>query len=215
MTKVDADAAFLTEARSKDSEVVGGQYDTWAEKYSKDVFLWDYRVPGDTVTELQALHSDFSGIQLLDAGCGDGLMADFFRPLSMKKVVGIDLSDGMLEIAKSRKFYDELKQQDLSKSLDFETESFDVVACLGVTSYLDPKGTPVISEFVRLCKSGGHVIITVRSDLTDTEGWIERFNEVEADGKMKKLKESRGRPYLPKHPDLGSETYDMFVFQKS
>jgi ubiquinone/menaquinone biosynthesis C-methylase UbiE len=78
-------------------------------------------------------------VRILDAACGDGLMAKLLREAlgSSVELVGADLSASGLELA--REHYDETIEGDLSKagSLDsLEPDSFDVVISLETLEHL-------------------------------------------------------------------------------
>ena len=90
--------------------------------------------------------------------------AEFARALAphVATVVGLDATEAMLE--KGRKFVAKagLENVELRKGvvqdLPFDDESFDIVSSrYAFHHFADPK--PVISEMVRVCKTGGHIII--------------------------------------------------------
>lgn len=55
--------------------------------------------------------------------------------LGAKNIVGLDISEGMLEVAKKTGAYDNLKITDLTKKLDFENEEFDALTCCGTFTH--------------------------------------------------------------------------------
>jgi predicted TPR repeat methyltransferase len=66
-------------------------------------------------------------LDILDAGCGTGLLAPYLRPCA-RRLVGVDLSTRMLEKAAARGTYDELVAAELCAYLLSCPSAFDVVA---------------------------------------------------------------------------------------
>ena len=72
---------------------------------------------------------------VIDLGCGTGLCGPLFRGLA-QRLVGVDLSAGMLEKAKERKVYDELETGELTTTLEANPASFDLVIAADVFIYV-------------------------------------------------------------------------------
>jgi demethylmenaquinone methyltransferase/2-methoxy-6-polyprenyl-1,4-benzoquinol methylase len=100
---------------------------------------------------------------ILDVATGTGDMSILASRLNTTTIVGIDISSEMLEIQKkkleSKKLNEKITLQVAdAENLPFEKESFDVImTAFGVRNFenLD-KG---LSEFYRVLKYGGHVVI--------------------------------------------------------
>ena len=100
---------------------------------------------------------------ILDIATGTGDFALAALKLKPEQVIGVDISDGMLEVGKEkmkRKGVDniiELKNGD-SESLPFESDSFDALTVgFGVRNYEDlEKG---LAEMLRILKPGGEAVI--------------------------------------------------------
>lgn len=68
-------------------------------------------------------------LTILDAGCGTGLCGALLRPFAAR-LVGVDLSAGMLKEAAKRELYDELIEAELGAYMAAHPFTFDViVAC--------------------------------------------------------------------------------------
>lgn len=95
--------------------------------------------------------------KMLDLGCGTGKLAEKLINLGYK-VVGIDQSEGMLEIAKKRGI--EIYSAN-SENLPFLDEEFDGVYSIAVFHHLytKEKVAKTISEMIRVTKSGGIILI--------------------------------------------------------
>ena len=99
--------------------------------------------------------------QALDIATGTGEFARALAP-HVAKVIGLDATDAMM--AQGKKFIEEAGienirfQKGIVQELPFEDESFDIVSSrYAFHHFADPK--PVISEMIRVCKTGGHAII--------------------------------------------------------
>ena len=97
----------------------------------------------------------------LDIATGTGEFARALAP-HVATVIGLDATDAMME--QGQKFIEQTGienitfQKGVVEDLPFEDETFDIVSSrYAFHHFADPK--PVISEMVRVCKTGGHVII--------------------------------------------------------
>jgi len=106
---------------------------------------------------------------LLDVATGTGDFAiGAFQLLKTEKIIGIDISEGMLEVGRKKiEQYSLQKQIELqtgdSMNLHFESQTFDAVTvAFGVRNYENlQKG---ISEMCRVLKPGGHLVILEMSE---------------------------------------------------
>ncbi|MBT3351712.1 MAG: tetratricopeptide repeat protein [Nitrospinaceae bacterium] len=74
-------------------------------------------------------------LRILDLGCGTGLCGLLFRDMA-ETLIGVDLSPGMLAKAREKNVYDSLIEGDLSKALEAESESLDLVIAADVFIYV-------------------------------------------------------------------------------
>ena len=79
-------------------------------------------------------------LDILDLGCGTGLCAELFKPLA-KKIVGVDLSSNMLQVAKEKYLYDELVLADANEFLQTRDEQFDLIILGDVLVYMGDVAT--------------------------------------------------------------------------
>jgi predicted TPR repeat methyltransferase len=102
-------------------------FDKFAESFESTLLSLGYRVPELLIAQIgNALGTDVSPLRILDAGCGTGLAAPLLKPLA-SKLVGVDLSNGMLDKARERKLYDELVRAELCAFMASRPAAFDVV----------------------------------------------------------------------------------------
>ncbi|KAJ4302660.1 hypothetical protein N0V90_001549 [Kalmusia sp. IMI 367209] len=163
-------------------------YDEWASSYDKDLVQpdQDYVAPtlaAATVAKYLGPDTPLSSVKILDAGCGTGLVGAALAKLGAKDISGIDLSPGMLKVASQTKAYTALDTTDLSKPLEEESESFDVVTCIGTLTHAHV-GPEVLSEFVRVVKKQGWIVATVLDDIWEPIGYRAEVDKLIAEKKV-------------------------------
>ena len=107
------------------------------------------------------------------------------------EIFGADLSPDMLEIAKSKNVYAELKIANLKEQLPYQKESFDSIVCGGVfvQGHCGPECLP---HLMRVLKKGGLFIASVRNEFfrETKEEWVKQVQECPCE-----LKEQAEMPY--------------------
>ena len=99
--------------------------------------------------------------EVLDVGCGIGVGPAYVAKTFGCRVVGVDLSERMIDWARRRVRQErvealvELRTADVL-ALPFPDGRFDVVLCESVLAFVEDK-TRAIGECVRVTKPGGHV----------------------------------------------------------
>jgi SAM-dependent methyltransferase len=99
-----------------------------------------------------------SGTRVLDVACGPGHIAAEAAAKGAVPV-GLDLSEGMVALARARYVEIEFQQGDAER-LPFADASFDAVVAGFVVNHL-PRPERALAEFVRVVRSGGRVAVTV------------------------------------------------------
>lgn len=103
--------------------------------------------------EVDALASYVRDREVLECGCGTGLILDRVHKLA-RRAVGIDLSDGMLAHAKRRGL--DVQRASITE-LPFADASFDVAYSFKVLAHIEQIET-AMREMARVVRPGGHVI---------------------------------------------------------
>ncbi|KAF4974340.1 hypothetical protein FZEAL_8738 [Fusarium zealandicum] len=166
-------------------------YDEWAKTYNQEITDkdQDYVAPATAASYVpRALGTASIGknIEILDAGCGTGLVGSFLARFGAQKVDGIDLSPGMLDEARKTGAYRSLDVTDLSRPLVTKDASYDVVTCVGTLTRAHV-GPEAISEFVRVVKPGGHIVATIHGDIWQSGGYEDHVKKIAEQGKIKVL----------------------------
>ncbi|TNF28177.1 MAG: methyltransferase domain-containing protein [Deltaproteobacteria bacterium] len=99
---------------------------------------------------------------IVDLGCGTGLCGPMLRPLA-RRLIGVDLSSGMLAAARMRGVYDALLEADLLYALaTWPDASVDAFAAADVLGYIGAL-SGVFAEAARVLRPGGHFVFTVEA----------------------------------------------------
>lgn len=98
---------------------------------------------------------------ILDAGCGPGRDCEYFVKQGLK-VIGVDLSDKLLDIAKQRVPKASFSKQDL-RALIFPPNSFDGIwACASLLHLHRAEVPQVLENFFHLLKPSGVLFVMVK-----------------------------------------------------
>ena len=108
-----------------------------------------------------------TGWDVLDLGCGTGLMGEAIGPRA-RRICGIDLSSKMLAKAREKNLYNRLEQRDLLSWMREEApSSYDVVVAADVFVYLGELDD-VIGMTHSVLKPGGILVFSVEALDTET-----------------------------------------------
>jgi predicted TPR repeat methyltransferase len=164
----DRDARLRWIYASHGADQLRERYDEWAADYDTDLEGLAWRAPHAGAE--RCAHFARSGAEILDAGCGTGLVGMSLRDLGQKRLVGIDLSPGMLAHSEATGVYAELHQGSLLERLPFDDDRFGSVVSVGVFTH-GHVDSSAFAELARVTAPGGHVTITFREDAVDQLGY--------------------------------------------
>jgi predicted TPR repeat methyltransferase len=178
-----------------DPHEVAERYDAWAGTYDHDLADWSYQAPAvvaDTVVDRVP-----GTASVLDVGCGTGMVGRALRARGFSgRLLGLDLSETSLDLARTTGAYDSLERADLQQPLPLEDDSVDAVVCVGVMTYL-PQVEQVWRELARVARPGGVVVVTQREDLWTARGCPAVVDRLQADGVITSVDVTGPAPYLP------------------
>jgi predicted TPR repeat methyltransferase len=129
-----------------------------------------YRAPNLVAGALSAtLPPPASNFEILDAGCGTGLLASLLKPYA-KRLIGVDLSQGMLAIAEGRRAYDDLVAAELTGYLESQTGAYDIITSADTFCYFGPLER-VFSASAKALKPRGIFAFTLEDAGEKAEQW--------------------------------------------
>jgi ubiquinone/menaquinone biosynthesis C-methylase UbiE len=131
-------------------------YDLLAPKFDYTPF----RTPGEVLDAVGAHLAQTAPYNAgLDLCCGTGAGVALLRPLCRERVVGLDFSQGMLEVCRRQTDVPGSAELDLvggdALALPF-AQAFDVVVCFGALGHILPRHQPgFAAEVARVLRPGG------------------------------------------------------------
>jgi predicted TPR repeat methyltransferase len=140
-------------------------FDKHAYHFDGNLKQLGYRAP-ELVTSSLAQHAARRGpLDILDAGCGTGLCGPLLQSLR-RRLVGVDLSDRMLELARERGGYDELVVGELCAFMRSYEAQFDAVVSADTLVYFGALEDAFAAAHATL-REGGLLVCTLEALLEE------------------------------------------------
>lgn len=145
---------------SQPKEVVQGIFDNYASHFDTHLLTrLKYAVPSRIAEIVLMRHGNNRRLNMLDLGCGTGLVGVHVGRVD-GRMVGVDLSQKMLEQARKRNIYSELHCADLIDALNiFAPQSFDCIIAADVFVYVGDLSMVIPACFGAL-RHGGELIFS-------------------------------------------------------
>jgi predicted TPR repeat methyltransferase len=128
-----------------------------------------YRTPELLAAALLGCAGAWPG-DIVDLGCGTGLCGPLVRSAA-RRLVGVDLSEGMLDEARKRGCYDELERAELTEHLDARPRQYDAAIAADVLVYIGDL-QPLVAAAHRALRPGGLLAVSVERH--DDAGFVLR-----------------------------------------
>ena len=181
---------------SRDNQELEERYDQWSKDYDSDLSTdFEYRSPR-RAAEILAAHVPRDA-RILDAGAGTGLVGEILASMGYRRMVAMDLSQGMLEEARKKGVYEDFHQMVMGETLDYETGFFDAVITVGVLTVGHAPASS-LDELVRVTRPNGHIVFSLRPDVYESSGFRERQDELESQGKWQLVERTEEFQPMPK-----------------
>ena len=198
----DTDAA----TSAKSSQEIVEIYDSWAEDYERRILGNGYSTPAVATWFFGRYVKPEDGT-VLDAGAGTGITGAILAPLGYRDLVGIDVSPRMLELARNKGVYKDLREMELGGRLDFPDDAFGSVVSTGVfaAGHAPPES---FDDLIRVTKPGGPMIFSVRTDVYEDSGFREKQEALEREGRWQLLEVTDPFAHLRfEDPDLKVQVF--------
>ena len=152
------------------------QFKIMTQEHNKERRFWEMRnkvysiflenfIPYNDLLEIivQELNPA-PNLYILDAGCGPGILEKMItrKKIPDMKVEALDISRKIIDVAKKTNNYSKnvvFKIANLNNKLEYNDCSFDAIVCINVL-YLIQRPTDILSEFYRILRNGGKLIIS-------------------------------------------------------
>lgn len=138
-------------------------FDAFADSFDEQLLKnLNYRAPQVLADALGGVLPGAAGnFDILDAGCGTGLCAPLLRPYA-KRLVGVDLSGGMVDKARLRGGYDVLEVAELTAYLQAHPDTCDIVFSADTLVYFGELREVLAAAHTAL-RPGGWLAFTVEA----------------------------------------------------
>jgi ubiquinone/menaquinone biosynthesis C-methylase UbiE len=136
-------------------------------------------------------------LEILDAGCGTGLVGIALRETGYRHIDGFDLCDTMVAKARQTGAYRSLISgcNMLQRIPAYEDNQYDVTLCCGVftTGHVPPIA---LRELIRVTKAGGVVLVSTRKSYYETTEFKSVYQRLQQAGHIKLIDGVMDGPYL-------------------
>ncbi len=191
-----------------DPDTLRARYDLWARDYDADITTGeDYHAPHKSVEALAGLVA--RDREILDAGCGTGLVGLTMQAAGYGAIDGLDFSPGMLAEADRKGLYRRLLQADLNQPLPLEPASYDAVIMVGTTLHVT--GT-CFYEFARILRPDGLLLFCGWDKLFDQSQFAVAAGTLIADGLLRE--HSISAPFKPLPRSEPHMDYRVYVYRR-
>jgi predicted TPR repeat methyltransferase len=148
-----------TPGRASDA-YVAETFDTFAGSFDEVLKRLEYRAPELILAAVKNLEDTARAeLTILDAGCGTGLCGPLLRPYA-EKLVGVDLSSGMVGKAKGRNIYDQLHVAELTQFISSNADTYNLIISADTLCYFGMLEQVCLAVNGAL-KMGGHLVFTL------------------------------------------------------
>jgi SAM-dependent methyltransferase len=195
---------------AKSSQEIVEIYDSWAEDYERRILGNGYSTPAVATWFFGRYVGPEDG-PVLDAGAGTGIAGAILAPLGYRNLVGIDVSPRMLELARDKGVYKDLREMELGGRLDFPDDAFGAVVSTGVfaAGHAPPES---FDDLIRVTKAGGYMIVSVRTDVYEEGGFKEKQEALEREQKWQLVDVSAPFAHLRfEDPNLKAQVFTYRV----
>lgn len=117
--------------------------------------------------------------EILDVGCGPGSAGRELQRFGFSRLTGLDLSEGMLQMAARSNLYRSLHRGCLGEPLPFADRAFRCALGVGVFTQ-GHAGPESLQELARVVD--GYVVFSLRPDLAEQLGFSAEFERLQNQG---------------------------------
>lgn len=138
--------------QNSDASFIKETFNSFAPDFERTLTDLEYQAPTliRTALEKNLKSSIFTKYHIIDLGCGTGLCGVQIKKFAAYKgLIGVDLSEKMIEIAKQKKIYSELVCNDICHYLENSNYLFNVMVASDVWTYFGD----LSKAFVRVARS--------------------------------------------------------------
>lgn len=177
---------------------VAKRYDDWAKRYDTEMATLGYRHPTICLAMLTR-HLPRGEGPVLDAGAGTGLLGEWMDIVGYRNAEALDISEGMLEVARAKNVYSAYHVAALGETLSLPDDHYAGIVSAGVftTGHVGEEGFP---ELIRITRPGGVIVATIKDTLWN-EGLGDYVKGLVEKGVWEIVEETPSYVSMPNRPD--------------
>jgi len=177
---------------------VAKKYDDWAKRYDTEMATLGYRHPNICLAMLTRYLPRGEG-PVLDAGAGTGLLGEWMDIVGYKQAEALDISEGMLEVARSKNVYSAFHIAALGETLPMADDTYAAIVAAGVFT-VGHVGEEGFDELVRITRPNGFLVVTIKDSLYK-EGLGDYLKAQQTKGVWTVMEETPSYVSMPGRPD--------------
>jgi predicted TPR repeat methyltransferase len=143
------------------ADYVKSTFDSFADEFDSRLAELKYQVPElfNALLEKHFGQSTRGQWNVADLGCGTGICASYLRGYA-SRLVGVDLSAGMLAKSQERDLYDELLEAELTEFLQGRFAEYDLLVAADTLIYIGDLRSTFAAASDAL-NTGGHLLFSI------------------------------------------------------
>ena len=140
------------------SQYIEQTFDSFADNFENILGRLNYCGPQLVRDYLATLNLPAASLNVLDLGCGTGLVGEILAPFA-HMLVGVDLSQAMLDHAAKKHLYRQLHKSDITEFLQACHERYDLISCMDTFTYMG-RLDEVLAQLFQKLKNGGMLVLS-------------------------------------------------------
>lgn len=146
-------------------------FDQYAPYFDRHLKFLEHNSPQIIFEMVKSCVGDKVGLDVLDLGCGTGLGGEKFKNIS-NRLIGIDISRQMIEVAKSKNIYTEIKLGSIEELLP-GFYGFDIIIALDSFVYFGELDS-IFKKSWAVLNTGGLFAFTVEEEIENHSYSLQR-----------------------------------------
>ncbi len=156
-------------------------YDDWSREYDQNL-TGDYQyIAPQIAVDAFCANTQQTDCAIVDYGCGTGIVGELLAARGFECLDGMDISAGMLSVARTKKVYRHLVKADLTRPIAIDDGHYDSMICVGsfAAGHLHPAH---LDEMLRTVRSQGLVVLFLNEQFYLKEDYPDHFRRLETRG---------------------------------
>lgn len=200
--------SFFDRAYSNNSQqAVEELYDDWADTYDQELTDSGYVTPSRCAAALAEVLADRQA-PIFDFACGTGMSGAALADQGFAVIDGVDLSDAMLDKARTRGIYRHLRKVEKDAALHLHPGDYAAIAAVGAIS---PGAAPAfyVDELLSGLAPGGLLVLSYNDRTLPVPGFLSRVERAIDEGRVRERLRQHGDHIL----NLGSKS-TVYVLER-